>query len=142
MAEWGLAPLIVRIRSVKQAVHPLVDRAMISTTIPGKARATMPDDELLRRIASALGVSADAFFVLPEQHVFHVAADGTRWLLSNAEAGLPQVQCIPSQIDNPNVAGEGMIDFLVRNSDSSQGRALASLINSVLSMHLHLDMRS
>lgn len=97
---------------------------------------------LLQRVAVTLGIPVDAFDALPEGHVFHIGADGTRWLLACDARGAPTVRCLSAMAaDHPNEY-ECVVAFLMQNLDSPQGHALATLVERALTMHLHLDMRS
>lgn len=106
-----------------------------------RSSETASDGELIHRIADALGVAVDAFYLLSVEHVFHSSADGTRWLLTSGTPGSPLVRRIPSEVNSQDKDGESIPAFLIRDYDSPQGKALAALIDRVLAMHLHLDMR-
>lgn len=101
----------------------------------------MSDDELLQRMATALGVSVDSFYILPEQHMFHVEADGTRWLLTSATPGRPVIRCLRSGAQDASLGDQSVAAFLADNLERPQGAALAKLIDRVLAMHLHLSVR-
>jgi hypothetical protein len=103
---------------------------------------SLPDDKLLGRIAAALNIPVDALFLVPEQFVFHTDVGGTRWLLTNGSPGSPTVRRVSAQPSEPNPSEESVTAFLSRNVDTPQGKALATMIDRMLSMHLHLDMRS
>lgn len=112
-------------------------------------RSTQPEEipemtsggGLLQRVAVALGVPVDAFYVLPEQHIFHMSAAGSRWILSSGARGVPTVSCLSSQASDQIAEGEPVTAFLIRNLDRPEGQALAALIERMLTMHLHLDLR-
>lgn len=101
-----------------------------------------PGGELLQRIAAALGVSVTDFYVLPEQHVFYVGADGSRWLLANSTPDSSIVRRLGDNLLDGDATEQSIADFLVTHPGTPQGQALVQLIERVLSMHLHLDMRS
>lgn len=100
-----------------------------------------PDEKLLERIAEALGVPAEAFLVMPAELVFHTDVDGARWLLANGAPGSPTVRRLSAHASERASTEESVAVFLARNLDNPKGKALAVLIDRVLSMHLHLDMR-
>lgn len=92
-------------------------------------------------MATALGVSVDSFYILPEQHMFHVEADGTRWLLTSATAGQPVIRCLRSGEPDATLGDQSVAAFLADNLERPQGVSLAKLIDRVLAMHLHLSVR-
>ena len=97
---------------------------------------------LLQRVAVTLSVPVDAFGALPKEHVFHIGADGTRWLLTSDTSGVPTVCCLSARAAHHPIEHGGVAAFLAQNFDSPQGHALAALVERTLTMHLHLDMRS
>jgi hypothetical protein len=101
-----------------------------------------PDDQLLHRIAVALGISDEAFSGQPAQLMFHTELSGDRWFLASGALGKPTVCCLSIHSRNPTSTGVSVATFLAENLDQPQGRALAGLIDRVLSMHLYPDMRS
>jgi hypothetical protein len=92
-------------------------------------------------MAAALGVSVDSFYILPEQHMFHVEADGTRWLLTSTAPGQPVIRCLQSGNSGATPGDQSVAAFLIDNLERPQGAALAKLIDRVLAMHLHLSVR-
>lgn len=100
-----------------------------------------PDDCLLGRIAVALGIPVDALFLVPEQLLFHTEVGGTRWFLTSGAPGSPTVRRVSAQPSEPNPPEENVATFLAQNGDTPQGKALATMIDRVLSMHLHLELR-
>lgn len=97
---------------------------------------------LLQRVAVTLGVPVDAFGAPPEGQLFHIGADGTRWLLVCDAPGSPTVRCLSARNDDRPIEHEGVIAFVVRNLDSPQGQALAALVDRVLTLHLYPGIRS
>jgi hypothetical protein len=102
---------------------------------------TASRDELLWQVAAALGVPVDAFYVMPEQHVFHIGADGTQWILTSDKLGSPMVRCVTLETSDQEFPNETAVTFLSRNLYNPQGKALAALIDQLLTTHLHFGKR-
>lgn len=103
---------------------------------------TTSGDGLVRRIATALRIPVDAFYNLPQRHVFHVGSDGTQWILKYDSTGSPTVSRATERTGDSMSDDEDVIVFLIQNFDSPQGKALAGIICQSLSIHLPLNTRS
>ena len=95
-----------------------------------------PTSGVLRRIAATLNVPVDALSAHRETHVLHTAADGAAWDLFCDAQGDPVVRHIGNVEDRSPITVESVPNFLARDTDSPQSRALATLINQLLAVHL------
>lgn len=106
---------------------------MIATPRPSKSNKPVSGSlKRLQEIADTLGVGIAAFHENAAQHLFHTAEDGTQWFLVSGPNGRPAVRQVGIAAGRSGHANEPIDEFVAKNLRTSQGLALAALIDGLL----------
>lgn len=88
--------------------------------------------QLLRQLADTLGVGISAFHENSARHLFHTADDGTQWFIVSTPNGRPAVRRVDIAASGNGTGDEPIDQFVAKNLKTSQGLALAALIDRLM----------